>query len=101
MDFIFSPNEKRKTAVELEETFVPDDSEDATPSQMGLIQRIRHESKTDEHTQHEAIRVNLITRLLDEVDEMDADSEGDEGVITFGEKVAYNTLFHYGFLKRV
>lgn len=97
MDFIFAPDEKRVSDVEIEETFIPDDSEDAAPSSMLLAQRIKHEAKSGEHTQHEAIRVNFITRLLDEVDELDTDNLE----MDLGEELAYNTLFHYGFLRQV
>ena len=101
MHFIFAPDEKRTTDVELEETFVPDDEEEAPTSSMALIQRIKHESKSGEHTQHEAIRVNLITRLLDEVGDLEVDSHGVNSDTSFGQDVAYNTLFHYGFLKEI
>ena len=101
MDFIFAPDEKRTTDVELEETFVPDEEVKNTPSSMALVQRIKHESKSGGHPQHEAIRVNLITRLLDEVSELDSESGDVVGDTSFGETVAYNTLFHYGFLKTI
>ena len=101
MDFIFAPDEKRSANIELEETFVPSEEEDATQSAMELIQRIKHEVKSSEHTQHEAIRAQFMSRLLDEVDELETDSRGIVGEMSFGEDVAYNTLFHYGFLKKV
>lgn len=101
MDFIFAPEEKRSTDVELEETFFPLDKEDAAPSAMSLAQRIKREVKSGEHSQHEAIRVNLITRLLDTVDELEVDRSGIVGDTTFGEDIAYNTLFNYGFLKEI
>lgn len=101
MDFIFAPGEKRTTDIELEETFVPGDDKESQPSSMALVQRIKHESKSGEHNQHEAIRVNLITRLLDEVDELTVNSDGIDGEMNFGEDVAYNTLFHYGFLREI
>ena len=68
---------------------------------MALVQRIKHESKSGEHTQHEAIRVNFISRLLDSVDELDIDRGQIVGETTFGEEIAYNTLFSYGFLKEI
>lgn len=101
MDFIFAPDEKRTTDVELEETFSPETGENKIPSSLALSKRVKRESKSGEHDQHEAIRVNLITRLLDEVDELEVDASGINCETTFGEDVAYNTLFHYGFLKQV
>lgn len=97
LEFIFSPDEKRVTDIELEETFVPEDETNPSSS-MSLMQRIKHETKSGEHAQHEAIRVNLVSRLLDEVDELSLDSDED---MSFGEKLAYNTLFHYGFVKEI
>jgi hypothetical protein len=99
MDFIFAPDEKRTTDVELEETFIPDDNEDASPSSMSLIERIKHESKKGAHEQHEVIRMNFISRLLDEVDELEYDGLSRDS--DFGQVISYNTLFNYGFLKEV
>lgn len=103
MDFIFAPDEKRATDLDLEETFgLYGDEEDNEQSQkMTLVQRIKHEYKKGEHSQHEAIRVNLVSRLLDSVDELDAEGENSSTEMTFGEEVAYNTLFNYGFLKEI
>lgn len=100
MEFIFAPEEKRSSDVQLEETFLPED-EDNPSSKLQLMQRIRHESKNGEHAQHEAIRVQMISRLLDAVDELDIDGESIVGDCNFGEEVSFNTLFNYGFLKIV
>ena len=100
MDFIFAPEEKRNTNVELEETFIPQD-EDDLKSPMSLIQKIKREVKTDEHQQHEAIRVNLMSRLLDSVHDLEVESGEITDEMTFGQEVAYNTLFNYGFLKEI
>jgi len=100
MEFIFAPEEKRSSEVQLEETFMPLD--EANPSsKLSLMERVRRERKNDEHDQHEAIRLQFIARLLDAVDQIDVE----DGVLgtenEFGEEVAYNTLFNYGFLKAV
>lgn len=96
MDFIFSPDEKRNSDIALEETFLADD-DDKT---LSLVQKVKHETKNGEHTQHEAIRAAIVGRLFDYVDEVENDAFGDDEVM-FGTNVAYNTLFHYGFLKTV
>lgn len=104
LDFVFAPNEKRNTDIELEETFVPGDDEDGeidTSSPLRIIQRIKHEVKNGERAQHEAIRVNLISRLLDSVDGLNVESGEVVGDMSFGEEVSYNTLFNYGFLKLI
>ena len=94
MDFVFDSNEKRLSDIELEETFVPEEGGKEKPSQMTLVQRIKHEVKSGQQTQHEAIRVNFITRMLDSIDEANAE-------MTLGEEIAYNTLFYYGMLKEI
>ena len=101
LDFIFSPDEKKVSDIALTETFraLPKKDSESELSPIELIEKIKHESKSGEHTQHEAIRLNLITRLLDDMEEVDADM--DETNMTLGEIVAYNTLFHYGFFKKV
>lgn len=105
LDFIFSPDEKRNTDIVLEETFVPSENENGeidTSSALKLIQRVKHESKNGERAQHEAIRVNLITRLLDSVDGLNVENgEIVSDDLSFGEEIAYNTMFNYGFLKLI
>ena len=78
--------------------FVP--AKDDSESQMELIQRIKHEKKFGEHQQHEAIKINFITTLFDIISEMSVE-EDDESERTLGEELAYNTMFHYGFLKKI
>jgi len=104
LDFIFAPSEKRNTDIELEETFVPGEDEGGeidTSSPLRIIQRVKHEVKNGERAQHEAIRVNLMSRLLDSVDGLSVESGEVVGDMNFGEEVAYNTLFNYGFLKLI
>ena len=93
MDFIFAPDEKRTSDVEIEEAFIPDEN---NPSSMLLAQKVKHETKNGEHEQHEAVRANFMLRLLDEIDDVD---DEDLESLSLGEKIAYNTLFEYGFLK--
>ena len=84
----------------MEETFIPFDEEDIK-SQMALAKKVKHESKSGEHTQHEAIRLNLMTMLLDSVHDLDVDNGDITDEMTFGQILAYNTLFNYGFLKEI
>ena len=109
LDFIFSPNEKRTSDINLEEVYgkeVYDEEDGEVPvsnnQELSLLQRVRREAKNGEHSQHEAIRLDLFTRLYEAVSDMAVDS----GTIiksdmTFSEEIAYNTLFQYGFLKTV
>ena len=101
LDFIFSSNEKKVSDIALTETFksTPQKDGELGTSPLELIEKVKHETKSGEHAQHEAIRTNLITRLLDDIEELDVNM--DDSDMTFGEMVAYNTLFHYGFLKEV
>ena len=100
LDFVFSPDEQRSVDVQLEERYVPvEDDDDEHPS-LGLIEKYRKELKSGEHEQHEAVRLNLITRLLDSVEQLDPTVSPDQQDSTLGEVVAYNTLIQYGFLHK-
>lgn len=95
LDFVFDRNEKRVENIELEETFLPPDDDSNT---LELAQRIKHEVKSGQHDQHEAIRMSFVTGLIEAVGELDTGDDSDDER-SFGEEVAYNTLFHYGFYK--
>ena len=101
LDFIFSPDEKRNSDIGLEETLIPDGSDNIKQSQMVLARRVKNETKSGEHSQHEAIRLDLMQRLLDLVNELEVEDGQIVSNLTFGEAIAFNTLFNYGFLKEL
>lgn len=109
LDFIFSPNEKRTTDINLEEVYGKEVYEDEDGEEtvrnkqdLSLIQKIRRETKNGEHSQHEAIRLDLFSRLYESVGDLDVEGGSVlKSDLNFSEEIAYNTLFHYGFLKTV
>lgn len=102
MDFIFNPEEKRNTNVELEETFLPAEKEDGDNNNpMVLVQKIKHEIKEGQHTQHEAIRHNMVNVLLEYISDIEIGNGRLPVDMGFMEEIAYNTMFNYGFLKEI
>jgi hypothetical protein len=99
MNFIFAPDEKRCSNLELEETYLP--LNDSMTGKLELAQRLKRELKNGEHSQHEVIRTNMVNRLLDEVGELEVEDESIIGEYSFGEELAFNTLLNYGFIKVV
>jgi hypothetical protein len=98
MDFIFDSEEKRSSDVELEETFVPKDN---NQDMLKMSERVKREKKFGQNANHEAVRLNFISRLIDSVEELVLPTDEEDEEMTFGEYVAFNTLSHYGFVKSV
>ena len=96
MAFVFKNDDERMTNIDLEERY----SSNQTNDQLSLVERIKHEKKFSEYQQHEVMRFNFVNNLFETIDQMPLEGDEDEER-SLGEELAYNTMFHYGFIKKV
>ena len=96
-DFVFS-QEERDVDINLEETYGVDEE----TKESKLLTKVKRENKSSDHTQHEAIRYEFIRNLLSTFDDIEFDEDTHQPfLVTLSQEIAWNTLFTYGFLKKV
>lgn len=96
-DFVFS-KEERDVDTNLEESYGIDEN----TNDMKLISKVKKETKSSDHTQHEMAKYEFIRSLLVLFDDVELDENtGTAAFATLSQQLAWNTLVTYGFLKTV
>lgn len=93
MDFIFV-DEDKLVNTNIEEVLETDPETNESVLTMKTI----NENKSNDHSQHELLRCQLIQRLLDGLATIQIKDEGQMALSSLDELVCYNTCIQYGFV---